>query len=132
MNRVRRPPLQHPLALLFDRAVDSLCVALSDETIRHYRGTVRNFLSYLGADHPGVQRLDQLRREPHILGWMSRLHSQVPPLGDRKSTRLNSSHGYISYAVFCLKKKITTDLSLALLSRTGACTLFGLYQLSTC
>src|SRR5687768_17999593 len=27
---------------------------------------------------------------------------------DRKSTRLNSSHGYISYAVFCLKKKNTT------------------------
>src|SRR2546422_6746157 len=26
-------------------------------------------------------------------------------IGDRKSTRLNSSHGYISYAVFCLKKK---------------------------
>src|SRR2546422_6628621 len=26
---------------------------------------------------------------------------------DRKSTRLNSSHGYISYAVFCLKKKQT-------------------------
>src|SRR2546429_6986943 len=26
---------------------------------------------------------------------------------DRKSTRLNSSHGYISYAVFCLKKKRT-------------------------
>src|SRR2546428_6094466 len=26
-------------------------------------------------------------------------------LGDRKSTRLNSSHGHISYAVFCLKKK---------------------------
>src|SRR2546422_8451652 len=28
-----------------------------------------------------------------------------PPRRDRKSTRLNSSHGYISYAVFCLKKK---------------------------
>src|SRR2546422_1317233 len=28
--------------------------------------------------------------------------------GDRKSTRLNSSHGYISYAVFCLKKKKNT------------------------
>src|SRR2546422_5949230 len=27
---------------------------------------------------------------------------------DRKSTRLNSSHGYISYAVFCLKKKKST------------------------
>src|SRR2546422_1966667 len=30
-------------------------------------------------------------------------------LGDRKSTRLNSSHGYISYAVFCLKKKKERD-----------------------
>src|SRR3989449_3814628 len=29
--------------------------------------------------------------------------------GDRKSTRLNSSHGYISYAVFCLKKKMITN-----------------------
>src|SRR2546422_124321 len=29
--------------------------------------------------------------------------------GDRKSTRLNSSHGYISYAVFCLKKKNKAD-----------------------
>src|SRR2546422_2688556 len=32
----------------------------------------------------------------------------VPVVGDRKSTRLNSSHGYISYAVFCLKKKKKT------------------------
>src|SRR2546429_6734134 len=31
------------------------------------------------------------------------------PGGDRKSTRLNSSHGYISYAVFCLKKKKRYD-----------------------
>src|SRR2546422_7733185 len=31
---------------------------------------------------------------------------------DRKSTRLNSSHGYISYAVFCLKKKKRNDLPL--------------------
>src|SRR3989449_3900117 len=31
--------------------------------------------------------------------------------GDRKSTRLNSSHGYISYAVFCLKKKKNTPSS---------------------
>src|SRR2546429_4997115 len=30
---------------------------------------------------------------------------------DRKSTRLNSSHGYISYAVFCLKKKKRTCVS---------------------
>src|SRR2546429_6406427 len=39
-------------------------------------------------------------------------------MGDRKSTRLNSSHGYISYAVFCLKKKKTT-----LASRTKQCML---------
>src|SRR5687768_18159038 len=34
-------------------------------------------------------------------------HSKAPTprKQDRKSTRLNSSHGYISYAVFCLKKK---------------------------
>src|SRR2546422_6944762 len=37
-------------------------------------------------------------------------HATSPPTisaygRDRKSTRLNSSHGYISYAVFCLKKK---------------------------
>src|SRR5687768_18366636 len=31
---------------------------------------------------------------------------------DRKSTRLNSSHGYISYAVFCLKKKKRSPISL--------------------
>src|SRR5256884_7218985 len=44
-------------------------------------------------------------------GLLNHVHSagRTPPVvlttGDRKSTRLNSSHGYISYAVFCLKKK---------------------------
>src|SRR2546429_7145625 len=33
---------------------------------------------------------------------------------DRKSTRLNSSHGYISYAVFCLKKKNIQDPNLSI------------------
>src|SRR5687768_17981215 len=37
------------------------------------------------------------------------LGDQAVGLGDRKSTRLNSSHGYISYAVFCLKKKKKTS-----------------------
>src|SRR2546427_8612457 len=32
-------------------------------------------------------------------------HGQLAHAGDRKSTRLNSSHSQISYAVFCLKKK---------------------------
>src|SRR2546422_4155118 len=35
-------------------------------------------------------------------GSCPKIRGNVP---DRKSTRLNSSHGYISYAVFCLKKK---------------------------
>src|SRR2546429_6802392 len=44
------------------------------------------------------------------LRGMGRVHPREPWCGlsdeaDRKSTRLNSSHGYISYAVFCLKKK---------------------------
>src|SRR5687768_745949 len=33
------------------------------------------------------------------------VRSDISVRADRKSTRLNSSHGYISYAVFCLKKK---------------------------
>src|SRR2546429_4124608 len=36
-------------------------------------------------------------------------------LEDRKSTRLNSSHGYISYAVFCLKKKKKNLITITLL-----------------
>src|SRR2546430_11833916 len=35
---------------------------------------------------------------------------RASPRRDRKSTRLNSSHSQISYAVFCLKKKNTTEL----------------------
>ena len=80
MNRARRPPLQHPLAPVFDRAVDSFSVALSPDTIRHYRGTARNFLGFLGLAYPQVNGLEQLRREPHILGWMSHLRSKVRPL----------------------------------------------------
>ncbi|MBK5295091.1 MAG: tyrosine-type recombinase/integrase [Acidobacteriia bacterium] len=80
MNRARRPPLQHPLAPVFDRAVDSLSAALNPDTTRHYRGTSRKFLTYLGTAHPGVRSLEQLRRDPHILGWMSCLRSQAPPL----------------------------------------------------
>jgi integrase len=80
VNRVRRPPLEHRLAPVFDGAVDSLCASLSPDTTRHYRGTARNFLRYLRAEHPKVNSLDQLRRESHILGWMSHLHAQSPPL----------------------------------------------------
>src|SRR5689334_23545042 len=49
----------------------------------------------------------------------------VRPLVDRKSTRLNSSHSSISYAVFCLKKKKTKTNST---HRSTA----SLYSLDTC
>src|SRR5256886_3946088 len=39
-----------------------------------------------------------------------RPHAGGRPRRDRKSTRLNSSHSQISYAVFCLKKKTNTDM----------------------
>src|SRR5258707_5198919 len=39
------------------------------------------------------------------LGKVARIDSCTTPPADRKSTRLNSSHANISYAVFCLKKK---------------------------
>ena len=80
MNFLRRPPLHHPLASVFEHAVESISTALSPDTTRHYRGTVRKFLSYLAVHHPEIKHLDQLRRDPHILGWMSRLHAQKPPL----------------------------------------------------
>src|SRR3989449_397198 len=50
----------------------------------------------------GLVEIRAVAREP---GYRSKIAEAV---GDRKSTRLNSSHGYISYAVFCLKKKKTS------------------------
>src|SRR5438105_9227260 len=47
-------------------------------------------------------------REVQLMGWRAHLAYLVDFLKvtrDRKSTRLNSSHEWISYAVFCLKKK---------------------------
>src|SRR2546422_10857126 len=43
--------------------------------------------------------------ELHHPAWVRRAAGRDRGRTDRKSTRLNSSHGYISYAVFCLKKK---------------------------
>src|SRR5438034_3488995 len=47
--------------------------------------------------------LRAVRRKPARREFRRRPHQRVRP--DRKSTRLNSSHTVISYAVFCLKKK---------------------------
>src|SRR5438552_7226533 len=56
-----------------------------------------------GADDLVAEARDYWHLEPG--------HRRPPPQwGDRKSTRLNSSHQIISYAVFCLKKKKTRQL----------------------
>src|SRR2546430_7918300 len=55
----------------------------------------------------------------------SQLRAPSVPDGDRKSTRLNSSHSQISYAVFCLKKKKYLGRPLIRQTRylTGCCVL---------
>src|SRR5688572_32316167 len=52
-----------------------------------------------------VRRLRARGVERQQLRWFT----YAATLSDRKSTRLNSSHSQISYAVFCLKKKIMTE-----------------------
>src|SRR5438094_6149272 len=56
--------------------------------------------------YPGPVLGGTIRSEPHNLGkgWVG--------FEDRKSTRLNSSHRTISYAVFCLKKKSNASIVL--------------------
>src|SRR3712207_8979430 len=53
---------------------------------------------------------------------MTLQHLQQLAVRDRKSTRLNSSHANISYAVFCLKKK-NTDSTIMDIRTTHVCTL---------
>src|SRR5438034_5720074 len=72
------------------------------------------FRSVAGPEHPGKSEDWRVLDDFHAQG--SRLAARSPstmtaqgstlsPARDRKSTRLNSSHTVISYAVFCLKKK---------------------------
>src|SRR2546422_5129851 len=85
---IRRPPRStlFPYTTLFR----SLAEAKSNErTFQMFFETNPHFLR--GIDYGRVVTHSSLLREGTDI--------------DRKSTRLNSSHGYISYAVFCLKKK---------------------------
>ncbi len=79
MKRIRLP-LVHPLAEVFFAAVRSVTTSMSDSTKGRYRTTTEYFLRYLGEHHPDVRTLDQLRREPHILGWLAWICSKQPPL----------------------------------------------------
>src|SRR2546422_2729874 len=70
------------------------------------------FRSCLARLHRVPVPLVPLHHAPLLHGRGERFHIDIGghrrQSRDRKSTRLNSSHGYISYAVFCLKKKTTT------------------------
>src|SRR3712207_8113252 len=86
---IRRPPRStlFPYTTLF-RSRDRASPGLQEFGVR---------LRDCGRDH-------DLVRVPHLVG-------RVPNVDrDRKSTRLNSSHANISYAVFCLKKKIDSPM----------------------
>src|SRR5256884_218755 len=75
-------------------------------TLRHVVRRVSDDATVAEADIVFVC-IDRLGRATPIPEEIARFLGPRTPVGggDRKSTRLNSSHGYISYAVFCLKKK---------------------------
>src|SRR5687768_17706303 len=92
---IRRPPIStlFPYTTLFR----SLHVGRSlEDRERHRAGDRLRLLAGVNAICRETHRLT-----PRIAFTPARSRR------DRKSTRLNSSHGYISYAVFCLKKKKT-------------------------
>src|SRR2546422_5883054 len=95
---IRRPPRStlFPYTTLFrsDPLAQGLLV---DEFLIHQP------VDRLPADAEHGALLRVLLAEEGLVPLLQLPGGEVPV--DRKSTRLNSSHGYISYAVFCLKKK---------------------------
>src|SRR5687768_18217081 len=92
---LRRPPgsTLFPYTTLFRSAVARALYGSNTEPAAHR--------SLSGIEH--VDKVISVDQSP--IGRTPR--SNPATYTDRKSTRLNSSHGYISYAVFCLKKKKT-------------------------
>src|SRR2546422_3133435 len=92
---IRRPPRStlFPYTTLF-RSVDPELGGGVRRLTEHVEGE----LDVLRGERLAVVPLHALAEEEHEI-------PEVVLPRDRKSTRLNSSHGYISYAVFCLKKK---------------------------
>src|SRR2546426_5816846 len=74
----------------------------SPHTQRNYQQDLEQFLAYLTP--PGGQPVPLVEVNHHLIRERNRLAARWSEI-DRKSTRLNSSHLVISYAVFCLKKK---------------------------
>src|SRR2546430_13440818 len=71
------------------------------------RSTLFPYTTLFRSRDAGVSAARVVRPDDRVARGGVHVHHQHPPqLGrDRKSTRLNSSHSQISYAVFCLKKK---------------------------
>src|SRR2546428_3615172 len=94
---IRRPPRStlFPYTTLF-RSVLLLLVSLVTSFAGLYAGT--------DVFNPNKNWLDALYTSLLAIGFND-YRLTAPGLRDRKSTRLNSSHDQISYAVFCLKKK---------------------------
>ena len=80
MRISRYAPLEHPLAHQFQRTVESITAALVPDSARAYRCAARHFLIFLSENYPSVGSLNELHRDPHILGWYAHLRSQTPPL----------------------------------------------------
>src|SRR5256886_12519306 len=96
---IRRPPRStlFPYTTLFRSVRETL-----DRRLDHMQGFRLQLLASLEGELP--QRVDHLALLVHHVVVLEEL------LADRKSTRLNSSHSQISYAVFCLKKKNSTKI----------------------
>ena len=77
---------QRDLEQIFDAQIDLLATTLQPNSLRGYRGAVKSFLRYSRANDLYLDSLADLRRDPHILGWLRYLCQQDPPLS--KGTRL--------------------------------------------
>jgi|HubBroStandDraft_6_1064221.scaffolds.fasta_scaffold91391_2 site-specific recombinase XerD len=83
----RRSPLpQLRFGEIFDARIQTLATDLQLRTTRH-RSVARRFLAYLQTDFPQVLQLSELRREPHLLGWLRLFGEQDPPLSPRSRQR---------------------------------------------
>src|SRR3712207_8057565 len=96
---IRRPPRStlFPYTTLF-RSDDDVDAGLAGQRVRARAAQLRAVLAVAVLHHDDQRLLagDQVHRAAD---------AALLDVGDRKSTRLNSSHANISYAVFCLKKK---------------------------
>jgi site-specific recombinase XerD len=71
------------LTRAFHQQLRWLSTTMRPSTMSQYRAVAGHFLSYLERRFAAVRRPDQLRRDPHLLGWMEELAQREPPLSAR-------------------------------------------------